>query len=87
MDKGSLTLREVADDLGVAYETARQLCFGAAGEPLPFLRTSARAHARWIIPADAYREWKERRVEASTAPYRRSRPNVTALAERGRVAR
>jgi len=58
----ALSLRDVAADLGISYESARQLALGAAGDPLPALRTSARPGARWIVPDDAYRAWKERQL-------------------------
>lgn len=60
----TMTLRQVADDLGISYESARQLACGSLGDPLPALRTSAMKGARWLVPTEAFREWQERQLKA-----------------------
>jgi hypothetical protein len=63
-----LTLRDVAQELGVSYETVRQMCLGSLGEPIPHLRTSARPHAGWRIPAEGFEAWKRARLGESVGP-------------------
>jgi hypothetical protein len=75
-----MRLRDVARDLGVSYETARQLLAGSSGEPIPHFRTSIRG--RILIPPDAYGAWKARQAESRVQKLRPTGPDLAAIQRR-----
>lgn len=64
-DRGSLTLRQVADRLNVGLTTARGLLSGP--DPVPHLRLGRGPKAGVRVPVADFEAWLQRRVEEDTA--------------------
>lgn len=64
-DRGSLTLRQVADRLNVGLTTARGLLSGP--DPVPHLRLGRGPKAGVRVPVADFEAWLARRVEEDTA--------------------